>query len=159
MSASKPWHPNHLENKRVSACCHFGAEFAASSCLSTDIIILLEGVCGAGFELCSPFWILSLFSAVAPVCFPLARFSSSRHGPVMLLHGTLAHTFPIFDFECLLSLTDPPRLSQSYRNGKGKKDGWFNLYIVCVLCSHHHLHHFQICFCKRVICVLPNVSI
>lgn len=98
LSASKPWHPNHLENKRVSACCHFGAEFAASSCLLTDIIILLEGVCGAGFELCSPFWILSLFSAVAPVCFPLVRFSSSRHGPVMLLHGTLAHTFPIFDF-------------------------------------------------------------
>lgn len=35
---------NHLENKRVSACCHCGAEFAAQFFVCKDIFISFAGL-------------------------------------------------------------------------------------------------------------------
>lgn len=80
------------------------------------IVILLEGECGAGFQLCCSLWIVSpLLSSCS-----CALFSSSRHGPVMLLHGTQTHLSHHL-------LTNPANekalFSQCYQNEKDKT--WF----------------------------------
>lgn len=118
LSASKPWHRSRALGEQKSLCVlsFSGPSLQPGSRVFTDIIVLFEGPSGvyflSGFELCCLFsGPQAALQLSASVCFPLARPSSSRHGPVMILHGT-PHTHPPFLFLtpkelCLLSLTNP----------------------------------------------------
>lgn len=162
LSASKSWHPNHLENKGVSAFCRCGAQPAASSRLFS------RRYCGSRRRVSGLGWSFALRSGSqlsAPVCFALARFTSSRSGPVMLSHSTHSHTVPVFASSLDLFVVFNKQVNRilSVLSGK-ERNGCLDCWRFTPCCfglsfSHHHPYHFQTCFCSPLICAQPNMSI